>query len=1166
MRPVLLLLSISFTASVVAQCVSSFPATENFSSFTTGSPGTLANNWSNLGGDDLDWWVDRNGTPTSGTGPIGDHTSNSTAGNYMYMEATGSATGSTAVLSSPCFDISGLSSPYLTFWYHMNGADAGTLAVDVNRDGSVIQNVWSVSGDRGAYWKQGWISLAPYSGETNLRFQFRAVRGAGQLGDIALDDVVVRSLNAVFGCTDPSASNYNGAVNVDDGTCDHTCPAGQSRVRVDVVADNYPQEITWTLKNGNTGATLLNGTSSGSSVCVPSGTCLVFRINDSYGDGIYSSSYGYGAYSVFLDGVLIRTGGQYGSFEETTFNCPPGFTCSAPLPLDLAPVGSTFPVTLATVTTPSIEAWYDFTPPESGSYTITTCGSNGCDTRLWLYDMQCGQIVLSDGVEGATFANDDDSDCGQEAVVNANMGAGVLHHLRIGDNAGDCGGTVTFSIIFNGPAVGCMDMQSCNFDPLATVPCVDCCLSPGDPECPAGPDLTMSQSALASSLSLSTVNITDACAPVEGCTRGMGLRDVLRFTTRIENIGSTDYYIGSPNSHPEMFDFNNCHGHAHYAGYADYVLFDADGNAIPVGFKNGFCVIDVGCNPGYTGQYGCSNMGISKGCYDIYGSGTTCNWIDITDVPAGQYTLVLRTNWQHAPDALGRHEQDYSNNYAQVCIDLVRDAQNEPSFTIVTVCPPYTDCLGQPFGDARFDCTGACNGTVKMGDLNADGDQTQPDALEYVLGILGDDLDPTTCNDLNGDGAITVTDAALMANCYNEQDVHDQQGHVLHYHPWCDFPRGWLSTDDQVDLKLGAIDPIAGTVDILIRNPTCRVMGYEFIMSGLTIQSVANLAPNLVGDVQVTSALGGTRVIGLSYIDSSLVKNTDFVPLCRISYLALNAPEVCINGIVDIVNADANNVLTSIVDGCGFPPNSVTVLPKVWLEGPYSTDTHRMSDALRAAQVIPATEPYTAMGFEQVGGGGEQVAPGVLSITGDDAVVDWVLVEARSTTVPHAILATRAALLQADGDVVGADGVSPVQLQLSPGTYHIALRHRNHFGAMTAVPVLLSANGPVVDLRSAATATWGDEARKGADGTWMLWSGNTVKDNALKYTGEVNDRDPILNVIGGVVPTGSVVGYYTEDTDLSGTVKYTGEQNDRDPILQNVGGVVPTAIRSEQIP
>ena len=35
---------------------------------------------------------------------------------------------------------------------------------------------------------------------------------------------------------------------------------------------------------------------------------------------------------------------------------------------------------------------------------------------------------------------------------------------------------------------------------------------------------------------------------------------------------------------------------------------------------------------------------------------------------------------------------------------------------------------------------------------------------------------------------------------------------------------------------------------------------------------------------------------------------------------------------------------------------------------------------------------------------------------------------------------------------------------------------------------------------------------------------------------------------------------------MDGQVKYTGANNDRDLILQNVGGVVPTNIRVEQMP
>ncbi len=1154
---------------VHAQCVTTFPNNETFSGFTVGTPGTLVNNWANLTtGDDLDWWVDNNGTPTLLTGPIGDHTSNNTSGNYMYVEATGASNtpSKSAILQSPCFSIAALTSPYLTFWYHLQGTQQGTLYVDVNNNGTVTTNLWSATGNQGQYWKQGWLNLAPYAGATNLRIRFRAVTGSGEISDIGLDDVFVGNLTPVFGCNETTAANYSSTVNVNNGTCTYGCAAGQKRVRVDIVADSYPGEMSWTLKNGNTGATLASGTTQGTTLCVASSTCLVFRMMDSYGDGI-CCGYGNGYYAVYFDGALVVEGGNYTTFQETSFNCAPGFSCASAIPVTLAALTGSYPQTLATFSTTFIEEWYNFTPPQSGQYKITTCGTNTCDTRLWVYDFACSSIVLSSGVEGATFADDNLGGCGTQAVITANMPGGTVHHLRVGDNAGACGGTVTVSIVYLGPISGCMNTGSCNYNPLATIACTNCCIPFGDPNCPNGPDLVMNQAALTSSLNLSTQNITDACAPVEGCVRALGQRYVIRFTTRIDNIGNTDYYIGSPSSQPQMFSTNNCHGHAHYAGYADYLLFDQSNNAIPVGFKNGFCVIDVGCTPGHTGQYGCSNMGITAGCYDVYGSGTTCNWIDITDVADGTYTLVLRTNWQHIPDALGRPEMNYNNNFAQVCINITHNAQGVPSFTQVTPCNTWVDCMGQAYGDARLDCNGVCNGPTKRGDLNNDGNQTQPDAQEYVTRILGSDISTSACTDLNGDNTINVTDAALMANCYNQQGYHNATNHVLHYHPWCEFPRGYLSTLDQVDLQLANLDPINKTVDVMIRNPSCKVIGYEFIMGGITIQSAVNLAPNLVNEFSVNTSLGGTRVIGLSYIDTSLVKNTGFVPLCRITYLSLTDANICIADIVDIVNKDANNTLTTVVGPCLTVPNTITLRPKLWLDGAYDANTGLMRDNLRTASLIPATEPYTTLGFTHAsGGGGEQTSASVFAVTGNNAIVDWVMIEALSSSAPQTVLATRCALLQRDGDVVGVDGTSPVVFNIAAGSYHIAVRHRNHLGVMTASPVALNSTALDVDFRSAATTTWGTDARKSDLGTNLLWAGNARMDATLRYVGADNDRDPILTVVGGSVPTSTIAGYYLEDTNLSGVVKYTGSENDRDVILVNIGGAVPTNTRVQQLP
>ncbi len=238
------------------------------------------------------------------------------------------------------------------------------------------------------------------------------------------------------------------------------------------------------------------------------------------------------------------------------------------------------------------------------------------------------------------------------------------------------------------------------------------------------------------------------------------------------------------------------------------------------------------------------------------------------------------------------------------------------------------------------------------------------------------------------------------------------------------------------------------------------------------------------------------------------------------------------------------------------------------LDGPYNDSNQLMNDGLRAAGLVPETEPFTSLGMLQVGeGGGEVTTPAVLLGTGNNAIVDWVLIEARDGSLSTTVLNTRAALLQRDGDVVDMDGISSITMQLSTGNYHIAVRHRNHFGVMTALPVALSAVTPVIDLTSSATAVYGTDARKSVCRQRMvLWAGNCLRDQFMKYTGASNDRDPILVRIGGSVPTATTTGYFAEDATMDGVVKYTGVSNDRDIILLNIGGVVGDGYQLEQLP
>jgi hypothetical protein len=254
---------------------------------------------------------------------------------------------------------------------------------------------------------------------------------------------------------------------------------------------------------------------------------------------------------------------------------------------------------------------------------------------------------------------------------------------------------------------------------------------------------------------------------------------------------------------------------------------------------------------------------------------------------------------------------------------------------------------------------------------------------------------------------------------------------------------------------------------------------------------------------------------------------------------------------------------TTLAAPCAVAP-PVRVSLKVMLDGPYRSTTGLMVDSLRAKSLLPLQEPYTALGL----GVAETVSttPAVLSVTGSNAIVDWVVVELRNATTPSVIVEARAALLQRDGDVVGVDGVSPLGFCSAAGGYKLAVRHRNHLACMTNASFTLGATTTVVDLTLAATTTHGTNARKTLGGVMALWAGNAVANAQLSYTGTANDRDAVLAAIGGTVPTNTATGYLLADVNLDGSVVYTGGGNDRDVILGNIGGTVPTNVLNEQLP
>ncbi len=132
---------------------------------------------------------------------------------------------------------------------------------------------------------------------------------------------------------------------------------------------------------------------------------------------------------------------------------------------------------------------------------------------------------------------------------------------------------------------------------------------------------------------------------------------------------------------------------------------------------------------------------------------------------------------------------------------------------------------------------------------------------------------------------------------------------------------------------------------------------------------------------------------------------------------------------------------------------SVEVQVKVFLQGAYTGSL--MTNDLNSYDLVPLLEPYHAAGVLP-NPSAAMTSPNVLHTTGNDAIVDWVVIELRDKNDASLVRAQRAALLQRDGDVVDVDGISPLVFRnVLADDYYIAVKHRNHLSVMTGVAVRL---------------------------------------------------------------------------------------------------------------
>uniref|UniRef100_A0A671SL39 MAM domain-containing protein n=1 Tax=Sinocyclocheilus anshuiensis TaxID=1608454 RepID=A0A671SL39_9TELE len=136
-------------------------------------------------GDSGDWMLARGPTPTSYTGPRGDHTTG--VGYYLHIEASVILAGHKARLLSSSLRGS-RETQCLQFYYHMYGSGIGQLSVYL-QTGQENQDklLWTSHGEQGISWLRASVN---YQCDQQHQIVFEATRGASVRSDIAIDYIV----------------------------------------------------------------------------------------------------------------------------------------------------------------------------------------------------------------------------------------------------------------------------------------------------------------------------------------------------------------------------------------------------------------------------------------------------------------------------------------------------------------------------------------------------------------------------------------------------------------------------------------------------------------------------------------------------------------------------------------------------------------------------------------------------------------------------------------------------------------------------------------------------------------------------------------------------------------------------------------------------------------
>jgi hypothetical protein len=205
-----------------------------------------------------------------------------------------------------------------------------------------------------------------------------------------------------------------------------------------------------------------------------------------------------------------------------------------------------------------------------------------------------------------------------------------------------------------GPRELCRTDRDCPADERCCLSgLVGVCSALATSECPA-PDLTLAFPADFQARFENVLFDASDCR-LQKCVGGQGPRRLLRFPLDVVNRGTGPAIVALRDA-PGVRQVA-CDGSLFLDDFLRYEIFDAES----VRRASGTGDVGMSCQLGFMAQstspFDCETLGLEAHSYRSYSSEMDCQWVDVTTLPPGQYTLRVSVN---AASRLA--EQDFGNN------------------------------------------------------------------------------------------------------------------------------------------------------------------------------------------------------------------------------------------------------------------------------------------------------------------------------------------------------------------------------------------------------------------------------------------------------------------------------------------------------------------------